>query len=74
MPKLDYLGRTTIPKDIRDQLNIEPEDRLDFELKDNCIIITPHIKKCKLCGIRTSDKYHGLTICKDCLRVLMNAE
>lgn len=67
MPKLDYLGRTTLPKTIRKALHLEPEDELEIKLEGFRIIIEPVINKCRICGEQTENKINKIPICKECL-------
>lgn len=70
MPKLDYLGRTTIPIKIRKALNLQPEDELDIQLNGYSIVIEPVLNKCRICGSPTSDKVGKIPLCNTCLREL----
>lgn len=67
MPKLDYLGRTTIPKVIRDTLSLEPEDELEVKLEGFRIVIEPVLNKCRICGEQTEHKVRNIPVCKKCL-------
>ena len=72
MPKVDYLGRTTIPKEIRETLQLEPEDKLQCTIANGKIVLTPEKKRCKLCGQNTTEIYAGVPICEECQKVLKN--
>lgn len=38
-------GQTTIPKDVREHLRLQPGDRLEFVMKDNVVILRPATRK-----------------------------
>ena len=38
-------GQTTIPKDVRERLRLQPGDRLEFVMKDNVVILRPATRK-----------------------------
>lgn len=38
-------GQTTIPKDVREHLRLQPGDRLEFVVKDNVVILRPATRK-----------------------------
>lgn len=38
-------GQTTIPKDVREHLRLQPGDRLEFVVKDNLVILRPATRK-----------------------------
>jgi AbrB family looped-hinge helix DNA binding protein len=61
---LDYEGRVVIPSEIRHNLQIEPEDRLDIKQVGRIVVLTPVKQICIICsqpGILIS---HG--ICSEC--------
>jgi AbrB family looped-hinge helix DNA binding protein len=39
MSKISAKGQTTLPKDVRDALHLEPGDRILYEMKDGEIVI-----------------------------------
>lgn len=43
--KLTSKGQITLPKEIRNNLHLETGNYLDVQVKDNCIILKPVIKK-----------------------------
>ena len=38
-------GQTTIPKDVREHLRLQPGDRLEFVVQDNVVILRPATRK-----------------------------
>lgn len=38
-------GQTTIPRDVREHLRLQPGDRLEFVVKDNLVILRPATRK-----------------------------
>lgn len=48
--KLGEKGQVVIPKRIRDQANLHPGDEVEFELKDDHVILTPSRRTAGLGG------------------------
>lgn len=69
--KIDELGRTCLPKEMRKALEMEERQRLEIELKNETIIIRKHEDKCTFCG-STNDitNFKDKRICKKCLEEL----
>ena len=53
MPKLNARNQITIPRDIRNKLNIKQGDRLLVDVQDGVIVLIPQPK-------RYTDYLHGL--------------
>jgi len=58
--KVDELGRLVLPKQMRINLNIKPEDKVFIELIDNVLSISKVNNQCIFC-----DKEIGLVTFKD---------
>jgi len=43
--RIDTKGRVTIPKSIRERLNIEAGERVDIEIEDGAVVIRPQISR-----------------------------
>lgn len=43
--RLDSKGRVTIPKAIRERLNLDAGERVDIEVEDGMIVIRPQISR-----------------------------
>lgn len=57
----------TIPKDARAEAGFFSGMAVDMEVKNNEIVLRPHVPVCRLCGEAENVKeVDGLTICKSC--------
>lgn len=43
--RIDEKGRVTIPKTIRDRLNIESGEQVDIDIEDGTVVIRPQISR-----------------------------
>ncbi|MFC7076844.1 AbrB/MazE/SpoVT family DNA-binding domain-containing protein [Haloarcula halophila] len=43
--RIDRKGRITIPKSIRDRLNIDPGEQVDIDIEDEAVVIRPQISR-----------------------------
>lgn len=43
--RIDRKGRITIPKSIRDRLNIDPGEQVDIDIEDGTVVIRPQISR-----------------------------
>lgn len=71
--KVDEQGRVAIPKEIREALSIEPEDKVTFTLSEGIVTIykvTDEI--CMFCGEKAYNSYKGKPICGKCIARLIN--
>lgn len=48
--RLGPKGQVVIPKELRDRVSLHPGDEVDFELRDEAIVITPRRWPAKLGG------------------------
>ena len=48
--KIDELGRMVVPKEIRDNMGIKPNDPMEFFIEGERIIVTKYNEGCSLCG------------------------
>lgn len=68
---IDKLGRIVIPKDFRQELNLNVSDTVLLECENERIILTKAEQSCIFCS-KTSDlrSYKGKMVCKRCAEVL----
>lgn len=72
--KIDKLGRIVIPKELRDNLNLQSNDMMEIYINDNNdIVIRKYNDTCVLCDsndnlMQVKDKY----LCEDCLDDVQN--
>jgi AbrB family looped-hinge helix DNA binding protein len=43
--RIDTKGRVTIPKSIRDRLNLDPGEGVDIDVEDGTVVIRPRISR-----------------------------
>lgn len=69
---VDRMGRVVIPKEFRDELNVENErDKFEIFLRDNEIVLKKYRPACLFCGsIGPSASYLGETVCLECIEKL----
>lgn len=66
----DYLGRVTIPKEFRDRLGIEPEDKVRVTCTEGIITLEPVKNYCKICGTKVGEIHEissDFHICESCM-------
>jgi transcriptional pleiotropic regulator of transition state genes len=69
--EIDKAGRLVISKDIRNHLNIKPNDVLQIEADDEKITIRKAENKCVFCNsLENLIEFKGKHICKECLERL----
>jgi len=69
--KIDNLGRVVVPKGYRLMLGLQPGDRLDVEVDDGKLLMSPHIDGCTFCGSTSVIGTHlGKNVCGECLASL----
>ncbi|MGI6123044.1 MAG: AbrB/MazE/SpoVT family DNA-binding domain-containing protein [Acetivibrionales bacterium] len=66
--KVDEIGRTVIPKKLRQEKRIEDGDLIEIYVRGDSIVLIKHVPRCIFCrseiGIRVfKDKF----ICHECL-------
>lgn len=72
---LDSLGRVVIPIEIRRHFGIIEDDRLEFYVEDDKIIMKKFINSCTFCDSRDDlTKYKGKYICPECLSEIKDAK
>lgn len=66
--KIDQLGRIVLPKELRNLLDLHPEDSVRIYEKDNKIILESNDPFCYFCsGTEDLIQYQNRYICRDCL-------
>jgi transcriptional pleiotropic regulator of transition state genes len=66
--KVDELGRIVIPKELREVLDIDIRDPLEFFTEDTSIILKKYHPGCVFCGnIDKVTRFKENNICTDCL-------
>jgi transcriptional pleiotropic regulator of transition state genes len=73
---VDSLGRVTLPKKSRDQLNFKYRDRIEFQIiDDNSIVCKRITRNCIFCGCQEEMRViKGKLVCCSCLNGLKNLE
>ena len=70
--KIDELGRIVVPKEMRDELEINIRDKVEIEMQGQEIIIRKHEDKCVFCENKASKIFKEKKICKKCWEELRN--
>ncbi|MBR5774121.1 MAG: AbrB/MazE/SpoVT family DNA-binding domain-containing protein [Clostridia bacterium] len=71
--KVDELGRLTIPKEIRKQMNIRDNvDSFEMFTDGNNLILRKYAPSCVFCNSFEMDmiSYKGMNVCKACINEL----
>lgn len=71
--KVDELGRLTIPKEIRKQLNIKDNvDSFEMFTEGNTLILRKYAPSCVFCNSFETDmvSYKGMNVCNTCIKAL----
>ncbi|CDZ23408.1 hypothetical protein CCDG5_0265 [[Clostridium] cellulosi] len=65
--KIDLLGRIVIPRETRQNLNIESGDPIEFFCDENSIYLKKYIRGCLFCNsMENLINYKGQYICESC--------
>lgn len=73
--KCDKLGRFVIPEEYRQQLEIEPDNKLEVSVEGNSLVIKKHEPGCVFCGgTDTHTFFNNKPICKKCLKELIHKD
>lgn len=69
--KIDNLGRIVIPKEIRNTMNLNMNDSLEFFIEGDYILLKKYDKNCIFCG-NTENllNFKDKNICKNCIKNL----
>lgn len=71
--KIDNLGRVVIPKELRDNLNIDDNDSLEIFVDGSSIVLKKSEDFCLICGSNKNlIKYKNKPVCKICAENLKN--
>ena len=66
--RVDELGRIVIPIEMRKELNIKVENRVEISLEGSNIILHKYENRCVFCGtLRPAIKFSGKLMCNKCL-------
>lgn len=71
--KVDGVGRVTLPRSLREGLDIDSGTEVEF-LREGQEIILRKIDKaghCVICGQKTENKVKGASLCKKCIDEIM---
>lgn len=67
---VDELGRIVIPKEMRDSLDIRPQDRMEFWMTEEGMVLRKAEERCAVCGGVHGDMLDvdGMKLCRVCAR------
>jgi len=72
--KVDNLGRVTVPKELRDYLEINIQDPIVIYAEGDSVILKKFQLECTFCGSTTNVKeYKGKNICSNCMEGIIDA-
>ena len=72
--RIDDLGRTSIPKEVRKNLGINEGDPLEICVEGELVIFKKYEPGCIFCrGCKDVVDYKGKHICKSCLKEIKGA-
>lgn len=70
--KIDSLGRIALPKEIRNTLNINTNDRLEFLVEEDKIILQRRKFACEYCDSTTNVyNFEGHSVCYKCMEKMV---
>ena len=63
---VDDLGRIVIPKELRSSLDIRPQDRMEFWMTDEGMVLRKAEERCAVCGGVHGDMLDvdGMKLCR----------
>jgi len=66
--KVDHLGRIVLPKELRETMNISPDDGVEIFVKDDQIVLQKVNPSCIFCD-STAELFYfkGKIVCRGCL-------
>jgi len=68
---IDTLGRFVLPKEIRDNMDLQTKDSLEIFIEGEKIILKKYQPSCIFCSNADEVTYFkGKLICRDCLKSL----
>lgn len=70
--RIDELGRITVPKIIREELDINAGARFDVRIESGKIVLEKDKNCCVFCGEENTIIYSGKPLCEKCIRELKN--
>lgn len=71
--KLDKLGRIVIPKEIRDEFEIDIGNQVEIYVSNSSIILKKYHQQCIFCtNTKKVIKFKDKLICKECIKNIKN--
>ena len=64
---IDLVGRVVIPKELRDNLGIDFEDKVEFYVEGDRIIIKKFKSGCHCCDNESTTEILGIKLCDECI-------
>lgn len=66
---IDQLGRVVIPKELRNQLNWNEDDRVEFFVENDSVLLRTYSPGCSCCKevVEGLKEVNGLRFCKKCI-------
>ena len=73
--KVDELGRSVLPIELRRTLDIAERDELEIYLDDDKVVLRKYEPSCIFCGSpRNLVSYRGRNVCMDCIQNMNDAK
>lgn len=65
--KVDNKGRITLPKSMRNEINLTEGDVVDITLNLGSLVVKPSPPRCIFCNQVTKNKILNRSVCPDCV-------
>ena len=66
---VDELGRLVLPKELRNKLNIQPKDSVEFWMDGESIVLKKYEPACVFCGEGKNMRvFQNRNVCLSCLK------
>ena len=73
--KIDELGRTVLPVELRRTLDISAGDALEYHTEGDSAVLRKHKPRCTFCnGEGETVEFEGKRVCYNCLREIAKNE